>query len=199
MSATRARGFTLVEMLVALAVFGLLSAASLGVLVHAADNREVVSARMDRIGEFQRARALLKADLGQAAPRRVRRGDGSATRTAFIGQRPGDPGPLFAFVRRGWSNPDAEPRASLQYVEYRIAGGQLERAAHAALDGAPAPMPQAVLTGVAATQVAYRYRGQWNDGWPGGADEIPEAVRLTLDVDGLGTIEQLFLLPGSGT
>ncbi|OHE85357.1 MAG: type II secretion system protein GspJ [Lysobacterales bacterium RIFOXYD1_FULL_69_11] len=192
-----ARGFTLVEMLVALVVFGLLSAATVGVLVHAADNREVVGARMDRLGEFQRARALIKADLGQAAPRRVRRGDGSAARTAFIGQRPGD-APLWGFVRRGWSNPDGAARASMQYVEYRIAGRQLERTAHAALDGARAPTPQVVLTGVEATAIGYRYRGQWNDGWPGGADEIPEAIRLTLEVDGLGTIEQLFLLPGGG-
>ena len=194
----RAAGFTLVEMLVALVVFGLLSTATVGVLVHAADNREVVGARMDRLGEFQRARALVKADLGQAAPRQVRRGDGSAARTAFIGQRPGD-APLWGFVRRGWSNPDRIARASLQYVEYRIAGRQLERTAHAALDGARAPTPQVVLTGVDATAIAYRYRGQWNDGWPGGADEIPEAIRLTLQVDGLGTIEQLFLLPGGGT
>ena len=197
MTSRRVRGFTLVEMLVALVVFGLLSAATVGVLVHAADNREVVGARMDRLGEFQRARALIKADLGQAAPRRVRRGDGSAARTAFIGQRPGD-APLWGFVRRGWSNPEGAARASLQYVEYRIAGRQLERTAHAALDGARAPAPQVVLTGVDATAIGYRYRGQWNDGWPGGADEIPEAIRLTLDVDGLGTIEQLFLLPGGG-
>ena len=197
MTPQRARGFTLVEMLVALVVFGLLSAATVGVLVHAADNREVVGARMDRLGEFQRARALIKADLGQAAPRRVRRGDGSAARTAFIGQRPGD-APLWGFVRRGWSNPDGAARASMQYIEYRIAGRQLERTAHAALDGSRAPAPQVVLTGVDATAIGYRYRGQWNDGWPGGADEIPEAIRLTLDVDGLGTIEQLFLLPGGG-
>ena len=56
-----ARGFTLVEMLVALLVFALLSAVGVTVMAYAADNQGVVQARMDRLGEFQRARALLKA------------------------------------------------------------------------------------------------------------------------------------------
>ena len=44
--------------------------------------------------------------------------------------------PLLAFVRRGWHNPDALPRPSMQYVEYRLVDGQLERSARGALDGA---------------------------------------------------------------
>ena len=55
--ASRGRGFTLVELLVALAAFALLAAAGVGVLAYAADNQQLLSARMERLAEFQRARA----------------------------------------------------------------------------------------------------------------------------------------------
>lgn len=200
--AARASGFTLVEVLVAMFVFALLAAAGVGVMAYAADNQGVVRGRMDRLGEFQRARALLTADLSQAALRRVRGRDGAAALDAFVGSTDGDPMaragsvPLFALTRRGWENPDREPRAPLQYVEYRLVDGQLERSVRAALDGAAPGDPQVLLTGVRAAAIAYHHRGQWSRGWPGGVAEMPEALRLELQLDGLGRIEQLFLLPG---
>lgn len=196
----RSRGFTLVEMLVAVLVFALLSAAGVAVLVQAADHQAAVGARLARLGEFQRARALLQADLSQVAVRRVRHPDGGAARDAFVGRavRADDPSstPLLGFVRRGWSNPDALPRASLQYVEYRLVDGRLERSTRPMLDGAPSGTPQGLLTGVSSARLAYLDRGQWSDGWPGGATAHPEALRLELELDGIGRIAQLFLLPG---
>jgi general secretion pathway protein J len=189
-------------MLVALLIFGLLSAVGVGVMAYAADNQGVLRARMDRLGEFQRARALLTADLAQAAPRRVRGRNGDAAHNAFVGATDGSPGmrsgsaPLLALVRRGWSNPDAQPRASLQYVEYRIVDGRLERSARAALDGAMLGEPQRVLDGITAARIAYHERGRWNHGWPGGTDALPDAVRLDLELEGIGRVEQLFLLAG---
>lgn len=79
-------GFTLVEMLVAVLVFALISAAGVVVLAQAADHQATVGARLDRLGEFQRARALLQADLSQVALRRVRSPDGGAARDAFAGR-----------------------------------------------------------------------------------------------------------------
>ena len=193
---TPARGFTLLEVMVSLLIFGLLSAAGVAVMSYAAGNQEVVHGRMERLAEFQRARGVLKADLGQVALRRTRQGDGSAARHAFVAGRPGESGPLLAFVRRGWSNPDADPRASMQYVEYRISERQLERSTRPALDGAMLGAPQVLLTGIEATQVAYRYRGQWIDGWPGGAEAMPEAIEIALELDGIGPVRQRFLLPG---
>lgn len=193
----RARGFTLFEMLVALLIFGMLSAAAVSVMSYAADTRDVVGARMERMGAFQRARGLLKADLLQAAVRRVRERDGASARSAFVGGAAGGSGPLLGFVRRGWANPDAQPRASLQYVEYRVIDGQLERSVRGALDGAAPDNPQVLLTGVRSAKVEYRYRGQWLDGWPGGAEAMPQAVRLELELDDLGRIAQVFLLPGT--
>lgn len=191
-----ARGFTLLEVMASLAIFGLIAAAGVGVMGHAVDSQGILRERMDRLGEFQRARALLRTDLSQAAVRLVRRADGSSTRDAFIGGRPGDVGPLFAFVRRGHENPGAEPRASLQYVEYRIVDGRLERSARPAVDGAAPAPPQVLVAGITGARVAYLEGGRWNDGWPGGATSLPQAVELELELEAIGRVRQRFLLPG---
>src|SRR3546814_12366375 len=121
-------------------------------MAYAADNQGVVKARMDRLGELQSARALLKADLAQAAVRRVRGRDGNPARNAFIGSTAGatramsGSEPLLALVRRGCVNPDAEPRASMQYVEYPLVDGHLDRHVREALDGAAPEAPPGLLS-----------------------------------------------------
>lgn len=201
MQRRRSPGFTLVEMLVAVLVFALLSAAGVVVLAQAADHQAAVGERLARLGEFQRARALLQADLAQVALRRVRHPGGDAARDAFVGRAAHaggrTRGPLLAFVRRGWTNPDGLPRASLQYVEYRLVDGRLERSSRPMLDGVASDPPQLVLAGVSSARVAYRDRGHWNDGWPGGASAMPEALRLDLELEDIGHVTQLFLLPGA--
>lgn len=196
MKRPRPSGFTLVEVLVALTVFALLSAAGVTVLAQAADNREVVERRLARLAELQRARALLAADLAQAAPRVVRDADGRQMRSAFIARGDGDPERLFAMVRHGRENPDGQPRASLEYVEYRWSGGRLERATRPMLDGTPSGPPRVLLQEVQAVEVGYLAGGQWQDGWPGGAGELPQALRLRLRLADYGELEQSFAMAG---
>jgi general secretion pathway protein J len=131
--------------------------------------------------------------------RRTRRGDGTASRDAFVGGRPGEPGPLFAFSHHGWENPDGDPRASLQFVEYAIVDGRLERGTRAALDGAVPGPPQVLLSGIRGARVMYLVRGAWNDGWPGGAEALPGAIEIDLELDAIGRVRQRFLLPGART
>lgn len=192
----RARGFTLVEMLVALAVFALLASGGVSVMAWASASQGAASQRMARVGDLQRARAMLHADLSQAAPRRTRNAAGGAAVQAFTGSADPHAPVLFAFARRGWENPQGTPRASLQYVEYRLREGRLERSARPMLDGARLDPPQLVIDGVRAASVRYRYQGQWLDGWPGGVDQVPEALRLGLELEDFGRIEQAFLMPG---
>lgn len=191
-----ARGFTLVEMLVALAVFALLAAGGVTVMAWASASQGAAQARMARVGDLQRVRALLQADLSQAAPRRTRNAAGIAAVQAFTGSAEPGSGLLFALTRRGQENPWGAPRASLQYVEYHLHDGRLERSARPMLDGAGFDPPQLVIDGVRNARVMYRFQGEWMDGWPGGTDRIPEALRLTLELDGLGRIEQAFLMQG---
>ena len=197
----RRRGFTLVEMLVALLVFGLLAAAGAAVMGSTLTNQGAVKTRVERFADFQRLRAVLRADLAQAAPRRTRDTSGQPAGVAFIGGDPwgGAPDRLFVVVRRGWENPDQAPRPSLQYVEYRLAEGRLERRVRAALDGTALGPAQVLLDGVETGDASFLGPTGWVPAWKGQAGvEIPRAVRLDLTVEGLGRITQLFLTTGDG-
>lgn len=191
------KGFTLIEMMVALLIFGLIAAAGVSVMSFTADNQEIVRARMDKLADFQRARALLKADLSQAAARRTRDEAGRPAPQAFGGGEQAAGGPLLRFVRRGWDNPDAAPRPSLQAVEYRLEAGKLERRTRRALDGAALGGPQMLYDGVEAAQVSFLTGGKWAPAMPPSTpDVLPQAVRLDLDLAGIGPVTQLFLVTG---
>jgi len=191
------KGFTLVEMMVALLIFGLISAAGVAILSFSADNQQIVRARSHRLGEIQRARAALKADLAQAAQRRTRGEDGRAATQTFSGNGQASGGPLLTLVRRGWDNPDGAARASLQAVEYRLNEGRLERRARAALDGAAPRPPQVLLSGVREARVAFLAYGQWVETLPAGTHQpLPQAVRLDLTLEDYGELSQLFVVTG---
>ncbi|PVM77575.1 type II secretion system minor pseudopilin GspJ [Caulobacter radicis] len=194
------KGFTLVEMLVAVLIFALISAAGVAVMGSTLANQSAVRVTVDRHAELQRARAILKADLSQAAARRTRGEDGRPALTAFAGGDPwGGGGPLLAFVRRGWENPDGDPRASLQYVEYALVEGRLERRARPALDGARLGPPQVLLTDIAGVQPVFLFNGAWTPTWKGNPQsDLPTAVRLDMTLADLGRVDQMFLTSGEG-
>jgi general secretion pathway protein J len=187
------QGFTLVELLVSLFIFGTLSAAGVALLSFSVRAQEAAEARLGDLADFRRAGALLAGDLAQAAPRLARDQSGRP-RPAFEGRSGEQGGLALAFVRRGWENLDGAPRASLQRVEYSVADGRLERRIYPRLDGA-APLPAAtVVDGVRRVRLRYRDReGAWRERWdPTKADELPRAVELILDSEGSGATRQLF-------
>jgi general secretion pathway protein J len=191
------KGFTLVEMMVALLIFGIVSAAGVGIMSFSVDNQQIVRVRAQRLDELQRTRTALKADLAQAAGRRTRSEDGRPAGRAMSGGDQAVGGPLLQLVRRGWDNPDAAPRASLQAVEYRLANGRLERRTRPALDGAAYAPPQVLLTGVAGARVAFEIGGQWIETLPNGPHQpLPQAVRLDLTLDDYGPLSQVFVVTG---
>lgn len=189
----RARaGFTLVEVLVALAVFALIAAAGALVLARTIDTRFIVHEHAERIAELQRMRALLKADLAQAAPRRTRAPTGRPLPRALMGQTvPGDP--VLTLVRAGWSNPDGAARPGLQRVEYRVVDDRLERRASTYLDGARAGPPQVLYRGVSDVAVTFIQDGSEAPAFLSSRDRpLPQAVRIVMTLEGLGRVDQLF-------
>lgn len=188
------KGFSLVEMLVALFVFALISTAGVALVRFTVDQQALVEARAERLGQLQRTRALLRADLSQAALRVTRDSAGARTAAAFTGRTPADPAPFMVLVRRGRSNPDALARSSLQHVEYRLAGGQLIRRVRSVPDGAALGPPQVLIDGVTTGSAAFLVRGGWRD--RADAATLPQAARIDLSIAGLGRISQIFIVSG---
>ena len=191
----RDAGFTLVELLVALTIFGLLSAAGVGLLSFSVRAQEVAGERLDRLAELRRAGALLTADLAQAAPR-VHRAGAGAVRPAFEGTSGQGDVLLLSLIRGGWDNPDNVNRSSLQKVQYRLGQGRLERIGYAHVDGGAALPPVPVMTDVRTARLRYRDRnGNWRDRWdPTQPSQLPLAVELVIETEAGGRTRQLFLV-----
>lgn len=192
-------GFTLVELLVSLLIFAMLSAAGVALLSFSVRTQDMAAARLADLSALRRTGALLAGDLAQAAPR-LFRDEAGLQRPAFSGGEGEGAGPLLAFVRHGWENPDDAPRASLQKVEYRLAGDRLVRRSYALVDGAPPRADIILLDGVRRIHLRYRDReGRWRERWdPVRATELPRAVELVMDVAGNGVTRQLFLAGAGG-
>ncbi len=189
-------GFTLIEALVALMLFGLIAAAGAAVLSVSIDNRFSVRSATDRTAGLQRTRSLLKADLGQATSRRTRDRNGEPHPLALAGATaPGDP--VLIVTRAGWSNVGGAGRSSLQRVEYRLVGDRLERRVSPFLDGSRPGPPQLLLSGVTDLTVTFVQEGRETPApTPGATGSPPDAVRLDLTLAGYGRLTQLFLIGG---
>jgi general secretion pathway protein J len=194
--AGRGDGFTLVEMLIALAIFGMITAAGVALLTLTVRTQETSERLLDAVGAVRRTGALLAADLGQAAPRIHRDGEGHP-RPAMVGGNGGE-ALLLAFVRRGWEDESAF-RSSLQRVEYRLREGRLERWRYDAVDGEGHAVAMPLIEGVRQVRLRYRDRdGSWRDRWdPTDPARLPVAIELVSDSAGQGELRQLFVV-GSG-
>lgn len=191
----REAGFTLVEVMIALMIFGMIAAAGVALLAFSVRAQGATDAALDDNAALTRLVSIMTADLAQAQDRTTR--DIAGVRVpAFSGDRNAQP--MLRFVRGGWSNPDQAPRATLQKVEYRLTGDGIERVAYPALDGA-APLPPALLIDrVQEVRVRFRFLGAWSDTWAGNErSDLPQAMELTIVRAGNQSFRFLFLV-GTG-
>ncbi len=190
-------GFTLVEMLIALTIFGMITAGSVALLSFSVTSQEMTQRQLDIVASIRRSGALLTADLAQATPRPWRDGAGNQQR-AFFGA-PGREARVMVLVRAGWDNPDQLPRASLQRVEYRLQSGRLLRIGYANVDGGGAAAVTTLIRDVQQLDLRFRDReGTWRTDWQGpDPADLPVAVELTVASPRFGPVQQLFLV-GTG-
>ena len=114
----RSAGFTLLELLVAVAIFAVVGTLALSGYTQLQKQSEYAEQRLERTREVQRALQTLAQDLEQAEPRPVREPLGESQVPAVFAGDSIDY--KLQLTRAGWSNTAGLARASLQRVGYRL-------------------------------------------------------------------------------
>lgn len=198
------RGFTLLELLVALAVFAIMAVAAYSGLRAVSYTRAAVEEQSRRLAAVQLAVYRLEQDLAQAVERGIRDEYGEPQPALLGGTLTAD---RLTLTRAGWDNPLAQPRASLQRVAYRLRDGRLWRLHWPILDrgGLSAPRETLLLEKVQAFKIRFLDQKDWRDDWPPPSpltegpppnpDRLPRAVEVSLTLEDWGEITRLLLLP----
>jgi len=193
------KAFTLIEVLVALAIFGILAALAYGALSQTLLSAEMLNERMDRLQAIQKTVRYLSQDFLQLAPRPVRLELGDSIGPALQTDLRSD----FALelTHGGWSNPVALPRGTLQRTAYRLVDDELIRYYWTVLDRTlnNAPIAVTILDGV--ESLFFRYlldSGDWIEQWPPptapgllGLRQRPRAVEFILTLQDAGEIRRI--------
>lgn len=193
------RGFTLLELVAAMAIFAMLSVMAYGGLANLIRTQTAMESSYTRLQNWQMAVQRLRQDLGQVRARAIRDEFGDV-QPAFYEPEEG----RLEFTHGGRRNPLGLPRSSLERVAYFLdTDGKLMRLSWRNLDRAQSETPLRLPLLENVDTLQWRYlddNDQWLEDWPPAefstlpADQqpLPNAIELRLSSDWLGEIQLLF-------
>lgn len=201
------RGFTLVELLVAMAIMALISVGAFSFLSGTSRTAERLATRQQELLALERLQGVIANDLAQWVDRPVRDELGDPLPGFVL-----EPGGAMEFTRRGLSNPLDRPRSDLLRVRYEVRGKRLWRLTWSTLDRLPGMRPLAAPLGPEGLSLRWRVQGGSNSKieavWPpaeSGAtgqsravltQGAPEVVNLDMKLPPWGDIRRVYWMPG---
>src|SRR5690554_1060453 len=200
------RGFTLLEVMVAISITAVIGIGVWQVLNNAIASRDRVDELSESFDGLQRAMLLMERDIMQIVNRPARDiyGDFKLALTS----REDDVSLML--TRQGWRNPLGIRRSSLQRVGWEYTGSELRRRYWPTVDQGQEDNSQdlLLLDGVTAFDLRFMNdQNSWEPEWPpeqamaslspGTRPEIafPLAIEITLEHERFGEIVRTFVLP----
>lgn len=202
----RHSGFTLVEIIVAIAIFAVVSVLALSGYNELIRQREIAAGSMARVRDVQRTVTRLTQDFEQLEPRRIRNATAATTDAALLAT--GGSTTLAEFTRGGWTNPAGVSRSTEQRVAYRLINGELYRDYWTVLDRTLSSKPAETKLLDKVQTMTLRFMDnnrQWQTVWPasisatgasGSNADLPRAVEITLTLEDWGEIKRVVEVAG---
>ncbi len=195
---SRRSGFTLVELLVALAIFALVSGFAYRSLSTLLESRDALQREARKWRDTSLFVSRIERDLSAVLARSSRGPSGSLVPPVASSLDLPDAGEGLALTRSG-SPLQENALAAPQRVAYRLREGRVERLVWGGVDAAPReePTPVAVLAPV--RSLAFRFLDprslEWRPTWPGESALLPAAVEVTVELASGERIVRLVDLP----
>lgn len=189
---TRARGFTLLELILAIAAFALVTAGALAAVNTLVQARDAQLDVAERLQQLQLTDRHLERDIAQLIGRDVR-GGGLTREPALLGQPA-----VLRGTRAGWGNPLGQHRSALQRFQYRLDEQRLVREywVHADHGGSLPAVSTVLLEGINSLRLRYQSNSrEWLDQWPpdGNQSGLPRAVEVTIELSDERRLRRLYL------
>lgn len=199
----RERGFTMIEVVIAVAIFAVLYLAAYGGLSSVITSKQETEQALIRLKQLQLTMSKLQRDIEQTTDRDGKDELGGTLRKIASGV---NSDLLLELSRNGWRNPAGLTRSHLQRVAYRLDEDQLIRMTWPFVDRAQdsqASETTLIDNIVSAELRFYDDEGEVSDTWPTATAqtsddpiELPRAVELTLELGDWGKVVRIFRVKG---
>lgn len=195
-------GFTLLELLVAVAVFAVLSAMAYGGLSNVIDNSQRTELSMQRLQQIQLAMLKISRDFTQLSQRGIRDEYGNPNNYILTGEG----GDIFIeFSRGGRRNPAELQRSHLQRVAYKLEENTFSRLYWPHLDRTQEMQPYENVLLEDVEDASIRFlddSNEWHNEWPplsatgqpGDTSVALSAIEITLELHDWGELVRIFMV-----
>jgi len=194
----KSNGFTLLEVLIAIVIFAMISLTSFSIFNTVIKSDESSQLRTDRMNELQRAFLIIERDLLQISKRTIRL-NGEAPLEGFLHTDNdfSSSAQYLGFVRQGWTNPGLLlPRSDMQSVAYQLNDDALERLHFNFVDAVQGEEPKIreLISKVTSLKFEYFDGRKWQKEHRN--NELPLAISIEIETEDYGVIRRQFLVAG---
>jgi general secretion pathway protein J len=200
------RGFTLIEVLVALFISAIVAVMAYGGLSSALQQREAIQSSAARTKDMLQFWTLLERDVLQIVAKPIR-DSYEQIQPALVGGASNID--FLAFTRTGWYNPAGNQRSHMQRVNYTLQDNAIQRAMWADIDATSLSEAQTAVVLENVEDVFVRFLrvgqgarddglgGEWLDEWAlrdpdKMLEQLPGAIEVVVMTSDWGEIRRVF-------